>query len=83
METTNPVITGTPIEELRRPTADQAEIDRLSAAILRMPPEQADIEIEKVRLQRFALRVESWAQRVSTDEAVGIVGESAEGETHG
>lgn len=61
------------VDQLRTPTADQAEIDRLSAAVLRMPPEDAAAVVDATRLQRFALRVEDWAVR----------SEGGEGEPHG
>jgi len=51
------------VDQLHAPTADQAEIDRLSVAVLRMPPEDAAAVVDATRLQRFALRVEDWVLR--------------------
>ena len=71
------------VDQLRSPTADQAEIDRISAAILRMPPVEAEEAARAVRLQRFALRVEQWADQAAPGESFKTVGESeGEGETH-
>jgi len=69
------------VDQLRAPTADQVEIDRASAAVLRMPPVEAEEAARTVRLQRFALRVEQWA---ASGEIFKSVGESeGEGETDG
>ena len=72
------------VDQLRTPTADQARVDQASAAILRMPPVEAEEAARTVRLQRFALRVEQWAGQASSGEFFKTVGESeGESETDG
>jgi hypothetical protein len=68
-----------PIEELRRPAPDQTEIDRLSAAVLRMPPVEAEEAARAVRLQRFAMRVEQWADQDTSGESFEVVGKKRRG----
>ena len=72
------------VDQLRAPTADQAQVDLASAVILRMPPVEAEEAARTVRLQRFALRVEQWADQAASGESFKNVGESeGEGETDG
>jgi len=66
------------VDQLRTPTADQAEIDRLSAAVLRMPAEDAAAVVDATRLQRFAMRVEDWVLR-----SEGKTEARGEGSPHG